>query len=285
MSTPADAVFEALDFLGGLRESNDIKVWSRILEKTAAAVGATSALYYFWDTMAGQLVPFHALGGAELRGQRGVTVGEGIMGWVAKYHEAKLVTDLAAEPRRSPADVPAAGGGVSALYLPLNVHLDFVGAFALFDPRGRAFAEDDLRLARALVEQCGHTIRRLRLEDMVGRVTSYNASILDNLSGGFLAVDLQGRVMICNPAARRMLEIAGEAVDLPVEKAVVAVPALAAILRRVMETKQTVKRQEIRFSRGGQHRVIGYSTLLIKDAQGAFSGAGVMFQDITQHAA
>ncbi|MBI5595686.1 MAG: PAS domain-containing protein [Elusimicrobia bacterium] len=284
MSAPADAVFDALTFLAGLRESNDIKVWTRILDKAAAAVGADAGVYYFWDTMARQLVPFHSLGGLPVHGLPSVGLGQGLLGLAAKYHEPVLAADLTGAAGRTPSDDRPGGGGRSALFLPLSVHLDFVGAFALFDPPGRPFAEPDLRLARAIVEQTGHAIRRLRLEDMVGRVTAYNASILDNLSGGFLAVDLQGRVMICNPAAKRLLELSGETLDMPVETALAAVPELATVLRQTMQSRQTAKRLEVRFSRGGAQRVIGYSTLLIKDAQGAFAGAGVMFQDITPQA-
>lgn len=278
---PADAVFEALAFLAALREANDIKIWSSLLEKAAAAVDATAGVYYYYDTIARQLVPFHALGGLPLGTHPPVSLGAGLVGWVAKYHEPRLAVDLGGEREHVREDTPSGAAGRSGLFLPLLVHLEFVGAFALYDPAWGAFDADDLRLAHGLTEQAGLAIRRLRLEDMVGRVTAYNASILDNLSGGFLAVDLQGRVMICNPSARRMLDIQGEAVDLPVEKALVAVPELAAVLRRTMESKNTVKRQEIRYARGGTARVIGYSTLVIKDSQGAFAGAGVMFQDIT----
>ena len=281
MTRSPEPVFDALSFLAGLRESNDIKIWSRILEKTAAAVAASSGTYYYWDTLAGRLVPFFAVGGLGIESLEPVASGQGLLGWTAKYHEPLLAADLGTDPRRKPSDVPADGPGRSGMFIPLSVHLDFVGAFALFDPPSGAFTPEDLALARSIAEQAGHAIRRLRLEDMVGRVTAYNSSILDNLSGGFLAVDLQGRVMICNPAAKRMLEIQGTAVDMPVEQALVAVPQLAMVLRKTMQTRQTEKRMEIRFSRGGVQRVIGYSTLLIKDSQGAFAGAGVMFQDIT----
>lgn len=54
--------------------------------------------------------------------------------------------------------------------------------------------------------------------------------------------DLQGRVMICNPAARR----------------------------------------DLRWNLGGEPRLLGYSSLLIQDSAGAFTGAGITFQDITK---
>ena len=281
---PADAVSEALAFLAALREANDIKIWSSLLEKTAAAVDATAAIYYYYDPMGRQLVPFHALGGLPLGAHPSVSVGAGLLGWVAKYHEPRLAVDLGGEREHDPDDTPSGTAGRSALFLPLKVHLEFVGAFALYDPAWGAFDANDLRLAQGITEQAGLAIRRLRLEEMVGRVTAYNSSILDNLSGGFLAVDLQGRVMICNPSAKRLLDIRGEALDLPVEKALSAVPELAAVLRRTMTSRSIVKRQELRYTSAGAVHVIGYSTLVIQDAQGAFAGAGVMFQDITAQA-
>ena len=94
-------------------------------------------------------------------------------------------------------------------------------------------------------------------------------------------MDLQGRVMICNPAARRILDIHGDPTDRPVEEVLAAIIELASVLRSTISTKKTVKRQDMRWTLRGEKRLLGYSTLLIRDAQGMFAGAGVTFQDIT----
>ncbi len=275
--------YETSEFLAGLREANDMKIWSRVLEKTAAALGAEGAVYFYNDMIAKRLAAFHAIGSAEREGDPvPVPLGEGLCGWAAKFGEPLLTPDISKENRfRESLDAAPGIKVKSALAVPLFVNLDLDGVFEFFNKSTGPFDENDAALAKSVVRQTGLTIRRLKLEEMVNRVTAYNASILDNLSGGFLAVDLQGRVMICNPAAKRILDIRAEVTDLPVERALPALPELAAILRQTLSSKQTAKRQDLSWRHAGRHRLLGYSTLLIQDAQGSFAGAGVTFQDIT----
>lgn len=275
--------YETSEFLAGLRETNDMKIWSRILEKTAAALGAEGAVYFYNDMTAKRLAAFHSIGSAERKGDPvPVPLGEGLCGWAAKFGEPLLTPDISKEDRfRESLDAAPGIKVKSALAVPLFVNLDLDGVFEFFNKSAGPFDEDDVRLAKSVVAQTGLAIRRLKLEEMVNRVTAYNASILDNLSGGFLAVDLQGRVMICNPAAKRILDIRAEVTDLPVERALPALPELAAILRQTLSSKQTAKRQDLSWRHAGRRRLLGYSTLLIQDAQGTFAGAGITFQDIT----
>ena len=278
-------IYDVLEFLDSLRESNEIKVWSRMLEKTAAAVDAEAAVYFYHDQISHQLVTFHSIGaGSEAPAKAPVEPGEGLAGWVSKFHEPALVADAPSD-NRFKASVDSAPGVEtnSVLAVPLFVNLDFVGVFEFINKSGEMFTSEDLRFVKATIQQTSHTIRRLQLDSMVNRVTTYNSSILDNLSGGFLAVDLQGRVMICNPAARQMLGIKGEATDQQVEKVLHLIPQLAGIIRRTLASKQTEKRKDIQWELEGRPRVLGYSTLLIKDTQGQLAGAGVTFQDITAH--
>lgn len=279
-----ETIYETLSFLSGLRESNDIKVWSRMLEKTASALEAEAAVYHFFDPMPRQLVPFYRLGQApgDDTGTP-VPMGEGLCGWVAKFREPLRVEDTAADKRFRPEYDSVKGVRTrTALCLPLLLNLDFVGVLSFYNKPGGPFTAEDLRFADSLCTQAAHTIRRLRLEDMVSRVTAYNSSILDNLTGGFLAVDVQGRVMICNPAARRILGISGDVTDMPVEHSLASIPELATILRATLSSKQCAKRQELVWTLGGKSRILGYSTLLIQDTQGNFTGVGVTFQDITK---
>lgn len=277
------AMFDTLEYLGSLKESNDIKIWSRMLEKTSAALNAESGTYYFFDTLARQLIPFYTVGGEmQAGGSKGSALGDGICGWVAKYREPLLVPDVSKDERfHKEIDRSPGGESRTVLGIPLFVQFDFVGVFEFFNKTGGPFDENDRRLAQTMTQQACHAIRRLRLEDTVSRVTAYNASILENLSGGFLAVDLQNRVMICNPAGRRILDIHTEPLGHPAEEVLGAVIELASVLRSTLTTKQTAKRQELHWTLRGEKRVLGYSTLLIRDTQGVFAGAGVTFQDLT----
>jgi len=277
------ALYDALDFFSSLREPEPAKIWVRVLEKTAACMNARSAAYLVYQPVAKALVRAFLLGEGPVKAARPVLAGAGFAGWTAKFHEP-LLADSSSDDRFSDADdrLPGAPEGpLSVLIVPLFVGLDFIGVFEFCNPADKPFTEEDLRLARTLASHGSLAIRRLQLENMVNRVTTYNASILDNLSGGFLAVDLLGRVMICNPAAKRILEVQGEVIDVAVEKALAHIPDLASVLRDALSSKKTVKREELGWDSAGQRRLLGYSTLLIKDSHGAFAGAGITFQDIT----
>ncbi|MEK7744047.1 MAG: GAF domain-containing protein [Elusimicrobiota bacterium] len=283
----AEDLYDALDFFYSLREPDEFQTWSRILEKIAAVLRAEGAAYLYFDPKNKRLVPFHALGPTpdpDSQERMPVSVGEGLLGWVAKFREPLMVAQAGADKRfRKDIDTVPGLEPHGALCVPVFDRLDLTGVLAFFNKEeGSPFSDADLRFTLAVSRLSSMALRRLRLEGMVNRVTSYNSSILDNLSGGFLAVDLQGRVMICNPAARRILGIQGDVTDLPIENAVPHLMELAAILRMTLASKQTVKRRDLRWNLGGEARLLGYSSLLIQDAAGAFTGAGITFQDITK---
>lgn len=110
----------------------------------------------------------------------------------------------------------------------------------------------------------------------------YYRSILDNLSGGFLSVDLEGVVVYGNQTAGRILHIPmGAAVGKPYEQALSAYPQLVAVLREALATHNVVQRAELTAMHGDAKMVIGYSTLQVRDRSGAHLGIGITFQDLT----
>ena len=127
------------------------------------------------------------------------------------------------------------------------------------------------------------TLRALRLESTVDKVTAHNASILENLGGGFVAIDTHGRLMLCNPSAKKLLGLPDDlALGQPIDQSLAALPEMGEILLDTLVKKETVKRQDLWWKLKGESRVLGYSTLLIQDPQGQVVGAGITFQDITQ---
>ncbi|MEK7381922.1 MAG: PAS domain-containing protein, partial [Elusimicrobiota bacterium] len=148
---------------------------------------------------------------------------------------------------------------------------------------GVPFNEADLALATAACQAASMSLRALRLEGTVDRVTAHNASILENLGGGFLAVDTHGRLMLCNPAAKRILGLPDDLpLNQPVDQTLLAIPAMGELLMDTLVKKETVKRKDLSWKFKGETRVLGYSTLLIQDPRGQVVGAGITFQDITQ---
>lgn len=108
-------------------------------------------------------------------------------------------------------------------------------------------------------------------------------SVLDNLPGGFLSVDLEGFVIYINPMAGRILHLS----DVPAlagkkyAAALPGFPALCEVVREALSTHKTVYRAEVSVLHGDAPLIIGYSTLQVKNRKGEYLGIGIIFQDLT----
>ena len=110
----------------------------------------------------------------------------------------------------------------------------------------------------------------------------YCRSILDNLPGGFLSVDLSGTVVYGNAVAGKILHIPMDAaVGRQYREVLEPYPALREVVRGVLETGKTVLRAEVSLMHGDTEIVIGYSTLKVVNREGKLLGVGVIFQDLT----
>lgn len=111
----------------------------------------------------------------------------------------------------------------------------------------------------------------------------YYQSILDNLTGGFLSVSLDGVVVYVNPTAGKILHLRdlGALIGKDYTTALGAFPALCAVVRDALATHQTVHRAEVSVLHGDSPLTIGYSTLQVKNRAGEYLGLGIIFQDLT----
>lgn len=112
----------------------------------------------------------------------------------------------------------------------------------------------------------------------------YFRCVIDNLSGGFLSVDLDGRVVYGNPTAGRILHIPmGAIAGRGYRQALEAYPALCAVIGAALESRRIVHRAEIAVRHGDTEMVIGYSTFLVRASNNRDMGVGITFQDLTLH--
>lgn len=288
MSVPLgrlESLCDLVAFLATVREPEDDRVWSRVADKLAAALDCEAATYFVFLPKTGQLVARAALGAAGHRIEtRRVEMGQGLCGWVAKYREP-LVVDDAYSDRRFLKEFDEATGYKTShvLALPLFDRLELCGVIELLNKRAGPFDADDRTFAQAACQAAALALRGLHLESTVDKVTAHNASILENLGGGFIAVDTHGRLMLCNPAAKKLLELPDDLpMGQPVDQSLAVIPEMGEVLLDTLVKKETVKRQDLWWKRRGEPRVLGYSTLLIQDPRGQVVGAGITFQDITQ---
>ncbi len=278
------ALVDLLQFLASAKEAEEDQVWARVLDKLAAALDCEAATYFVFLPKQGQLIARAALGSAGHRVEsRRVESGKGLCGWVAKYREPVMSADAYGDPRFMKQVDEETGYKTShILAVPLLDRMELVGVIELINKRGGPFVETDLAFVQAATQACALALRALRLESTVDKVTAHNASILENLGGGFVAVDIHGRVMLCNPAAKKILGLHEDLpMNQPVDATLVMIPEMAEILMDTLVKKETVKRQDLWWKTKGEARVLGYSTLLIQDPHGQVVGAGITFQDIT----
>ena len=280
-----EALCDVISFLATIKEAEDDRVWSRVTDKLAAALDCEAAAYFVYLPKAEQLVARAAIGAAGHRVEsRRVATGEGLCGWVAKFREPLLVDDAYSDQRfQKEFDESTGFKTRHVLAMPLFDRMDLFGVLELINKRAGPFDAADLALVQAACQAASLTLRALRLESTVDKVTAHNASILENLGGGFVAIDAHGHLMLCNPAAKKLLELPEDLpLGQPIDQSLSAIPEMAALLMDTLVKKETVKRQDLWWKRKGEARVLGYSTLLIQDPRGQVVGAGITFQDITQ---
>ncbi len=278
------SLHDTIDFLAQLQDADEDRVWGRIVEKLAVALDAEAATYFVFLPKQRQLVVRHCLGMAasQLSGVP-IEIGVGVCGWVARHREPVIVEDVRTDARfLSKVDEITGFTTRSILALPILDRMELAGVIELLNRRDRGFAPEDLRLAVSITALASMALRAARMETTVQKVTSYHASVLENLGGGFIAADGNGRVIMCNPAARKILGISPEMpLQIPLAQALSHIPEFAEILMRTLTTRHAIKRQDLRWTHNGQEKLLGYSTLLIRDPEGNISGAGITFQDIT----
>lgn len=278
------ALYDILDFLSQVRSGDEEKVWCRIVDKIAVAMDAEAASYFVFLPKMKQLIARYALGpSSQQLSSTPIELGQGICGWVASRQEPLLVEDVYKDQRfLAKVDEVTGFKTRNILALPINDPVELSGVIELLNKRAGTFDADDLRFAESACRATVFVLRFLRLQVAMEKVTAHNASILENLGGGFIAADLRGRLMLMNPAARRILSISADLpLNIPVEQALKNIPGMADILVLALSSRQTVKRQELEWVYDGKKRILGYSTLMIQDPQGAVAGVGITFQDIT----
>jgi PAS domain S-box-containing protein len=118
---------------------------------------------------------------------------------------------------------------------------------------------------------------------MIKNVQEYYQCILDNLTGGLVSVDLEGKVIYLNPMAGKILHMESDACcsNMHYTAAFEPFPALKDVIKETIESGKCVRRAEISIMHANTPLIIGYSTMLVKNHEGAELGVTVIFQDIS----
>ena len=118
---------------------------------------------------------------------------------------------------------------------------------------------------------------------MIKNCEEFYEAILNNLTGGLVSLDMKGNIVYINPMAYKILHIeaSNNLLNTPYGKSFEDFEALSKVIKETLKTSKTVRRAEISIMHANVPLIIGYSTLMIKNAKGTDLGIAVIFQDIS----
>jgi PAS domain S-box-containing protein len=205
-------------------------VLNRSLELVARAVGAERGVILLKDeTRPDRLVCRAAIGksvsvppgGYPVRWRRG----EGLAWWVIRQDEAVLLEDVRKDERWIPTDEddPAQQ---ACLAVPLSRAGEVWGVLMLYHGRPGYFDADHLRLAEAAAYQISNAVGNAALYNLIREQAEQlgamlkqqqveatkSQAILEGVADGVMVTDAEGKVILFNAAAERVLGVSREEV-------------------------------------------------------------------------
>jgi PAS domain S-box-containing protein len=215
-------------------------VLNRALKLTVEAVEADQAsiLMIELHTLAGDLQPSERLinraawgkevtlptGGAPTRFSKG----EGLAGWVVEHRKAAIVPDIQQDPRWVEVDAPDERKKRqyrSALVVPLMAGGGEVqGALLLLHAQPGHFDQDHLRLVETAGVQVTNAINNAELYNLIREQAerlgsmlktqqveaAKSQAVLEGVADGVMVADAEGKVILFNAAAERILKLPRE---------------------------------------------------------------------------
>lgn len=106
--------------------------------------------------------------------------------------------------------------------------------------------------------------------------------IVSGLTGGVLATDMQGTILLGNPAAERHLGLTEGTCRLGGNiESIEAMAPFLPLLQRLQDSQEPISRAEIEVSVEGQRRVLGVTASIMSEA-GGIHGIVFLFSDLTR---
>jgi GAF domain-containing protein len=261
------------------------KLWDYVLEQACKTLQSEAGTYLELSEDEQMLTVKAAYGITMDRlSQVPFRVGVGIIGWVAQYHQPALVTDVRQDNRfNRQADVLTGFTTKSILCTPVFSNKKTYGVLEIINRKsGSAFNPQDQEFMTLLGRQTAVAYQNLLLLAQVQQKEVLLQSLLDNMSGGLIAIDLASAVTIVNPASIRLLHL--DAIIKPGQPADAVLrdyPWILQLLKETIQSHKTVSRQEIQLPIQNQPQRIGYTTILIADHKQDVLGSGIIFQKLS----
>ena len=174
--------------------------------------------------------------------------GQGLVGNCAKNAVSYLTND----PRSHPLFLPEYDQTDSLkmhsfLVVPLAIKERVIGVIELVDKRSGPFEEEDATLLKTMAMPVAVAVDNLRLFDQISRERATLSAVLVGSENPILIVDHDQRLLMGNPAARRLFDIPdSEASELDLEKAT-GLPRLSELVSYQRTATEEIDLQERTF--------------------------------------
>jgi adenylate cyclase len=277
-----NALFEILNKLHFVYDP--VKLWRYVLEQASKTVQAEAGTYFELSPDEKEMRVRAAYGMDESRlGEITFQVGVGIVGWTAQYHQPALVPDVRQDNRfNKKIDLVTGFTTRSILCVPVFSQKKTYGVLEVLNRKGGQFSPQDQEFMTLLGRQAAIAYQNLLLIEEVSHTKTLMESLLVNLTGGLVAMGLDGTITILNPSAAAIIHLPpGSYVGKSASETLKGVPWFEKTMRETLHSKQTVSRQETVVPIAGEDAKIGYTTILISDPDKKVLGSGIIFQRLS----
>jgi PAS domain S-box-containing protein len=218
------------------------------------------------------------------RSQLRIPLGRGISGWVAQMGKP-VMSKEPEQDIRFYRDVDKITGFTTRnlLCVPLILQNKIKGVIEVINKKEGNFEEIDTQILHTIAGQIAMVMENYNLYREISETRLYLDNIIENMPGGFIAIDKEGRIKTFNLRANKILGINKHyAIDKPGEEVLAKQKEICEVLMTTLNERKAVNRLELNIVRmNGEKACIGYSTLAITDRRNEVVGVGIIFQDLT----
>lgn len=178
-----------------------------VLELAARVVNAERSSLMLLDERSQELYFDVALGLGEEAAKLRLKPGQGIAGTVAQTRKPEIINDARKDPRWSPKVDESSGFTTrSILAVPILLKGKLVGVVEAINKTGGAgFDMDDLEMFESFASQAGVAIDNARLFASLREEKFKLATIFSQMKDGVVLAEADGRVLMANDAASKLL--------------------------------------------------------------------------------
>lgn len=213
-----------------------------------------------------------------------IKVGVGISGWVAQMGKPVIINN----PEKHPSfykqiDTLIGFTTRNIVCVPLIVKNRVKGVIEAINKRDADFDEVDMVFINNVATNIAVIIENVELYEEITRTKNYYMNIIENMHGGLIVMNKDGKITSCNRTACRILGLINSEIDgKSCKEALARQKEIISILFNTLDDKQSLNRMETSTKgKDNEQITIGYGTIIINDLAGNMMGVGIIFQDLT----